>query len=59
MTLTLPPLYLKKISSIKLIIVFNALSMIVFIIPKLDAHHSRTKFITMNLKDSQNIISEA
>ena len=47
MTLTLPPLYLKKLSSIKFILVFNALSMIVFIIPNLDAHHSRTNFITI------------
>ena len=47
MILTLLPLYLKQLSSIKLILVFNALSMIVFIIPNLDAHHSRTKFITI------------
>ena len=32
---------------IKLIIAFNSLPMIVFIIPNLDAHHSRTKFVTI------------
>ena len=37
----------KQLSSTKLILVFNALSMIVFIIPNLDAHHSRTKFTTI------------
>ena len=48
----------------KLLIVFNALYMKVFIIPILDAHHIRTNFITKEnyhavLKDSQNNISEA
>ena len=59
-----PSLYLKTKSSIKLLIVFNALYMKVFIIPILDAHHIRTKFTTKAnyhavLKDSQNNISEA
>ena len=54
----------KQASSIKLLIVFNALYMKVFIISLLDAYHIRTKFITkVNyhavLKDSQNNISEA
>ena len=49
---------------IKLLIVFNALYMIVFIIPILDGHHFRTKILTKAnyhavLKDSQNNISEA
>ena len=35
----------KQLSSIKLIIASNSLSMIVFIIPNLDAHHYRTNFI--------------
>ena len=47
MTLILPPFYLKQLLSIKWIIVFNSLPMIVFIIPNLDAHHSRTNFITI------------
>ena len=64
MTLTLPPLYLKTIIKYQIIIVFNALYMIVFIIRNLDAHHIRTSFITKAnyhavLKDSQNNISEA
>ena len=64
MTLTLPPLYLKTIISIKLLIVLDAVYMIVFIIPILDAHHIRTNFIAKEnyhavLKDSQNNISEA
>ena len=46
MTLTLPLYISKWLPSIKLIIVFNALYMIVFIIPNLDAHHIRTNFIT-------------
>ena len=37
----------KQSSSIKLLLVFNALYMKVFIIPNLDAHHSRTNFITI------------
>ena len=54
----------KQSSIIKLLIVFNPLYMKVFIIPILDAHHIRTKFITKAnyhavLKDSQNNISEA
>ena len=49
---------------IKLLIVFNALYMKVFIISLLDAYHVRSKFITKAnyhavLKDSQNNISEA
>ena len=64
MTLILPSSYLKQSSGIKLLIVFNALYMNVFIIPILDAHHIRTKFITKSnyhvvLKESQNNISEA
>ena len=48
----------------KLLLAFNALYMIVFIIPILDVHHIRTNFIAKEnyhavLKDSQNNISEA
>ena len=48
----------------KLLIIFNALCMKVFIIPILDAYHIRTNFIAKAnyhavLKDSQNNISEA
>ena len=62
MTLTLSPLYLKTIMKYQIIIVFNALYMIVFIIPNLDAHHIRTSFITKAnyhafQKESQNNIS--
>ena len=54
----------KQLSSIKLILVFNALHMKVFILPNLDAHHIRNNFITKAnyhavLKDSQNNISES
>ena len=54
----------KQLSSIKLLIVFNALFMIVFIIPILDAYHIRANFITKAnyhavLEDSQNNISES
>ena len=54
----------KQSQGIKLLIVFNALSMIVFIIPILDAYHIRTNFITkVNyhavLQDSQYNISES
>ena len=54
----------KQSSSIKLLIVFNALFMKVFIIPILDAYHIRTNFIAKAnyhdvLKDSQNNLSEA
>ena len=54
----------KQSSSIKLLIVFNALFMKVFIIPTLDANHIRTNFIAKANyhaipKDSQNNISEA
>ena len=64
MTLILPSSHLKTIIKIKLLIVFNALYMIVFIIPILDAHYFRTKILTKAnyhavLKDSQNNISEA
>ena len=54
----------KQSSSIKRLIVFNALYMKVFIIPILDVNHITTNFITKAnyhavLKDSQNNISEA
>ena len=64
MTLISPPPYLKQSYRIKLLIVFNALYMKVFIIPIPDVYHIRTNFITKEnchavLKDSQNNISEA
>ena len=54
----------KQLSSIKLIIASNSLPMLVFIIPNLDAYHSRTNFFNHSkyhsiLKYSQNNISEA
>ena len=54
----------KQLSSIKLLLVCNALFMKVFIIPILDAYHIRTNFIAKAnyhavLKDSQNNISKA
>ena len=64
MTLISPSSYLKTIIKIKLLIVFNALYMKVFIIPIVDAYHIRTNLIAKAnyhavLKDSQNDISEA
>ena len=41
------PYFSTPTSSIKLIIASNSLPMIVFIIPNLDAYHSRTNFITI------------
>ena len=47
MTLTLPSLYLKTIIKHQIDHIIQFTSMIVFIIPNLDAHHSRTNFITI------------
>ena len=64
MTLTLLPLYLKTIIKHQIDPSVLCTFYDSFIIPNLDAHHIRTKFITKEnyhaiLKDSQNNISEA
>ena len=64
MTLISLPPYLKTIIKYQIDHSIQFTSMIVFIIPILNAHHIRTNFITKAnyhavLKDSQNNISEA